>query len=461
MATIITQECINCGACEPECPNTAIYQGGVEFDMAGAKHPALHAEIFYIVPEKCTECVGFFDYEACAAVCPVDCCVTDPGRPESEEVLMARARELHPDKEFDEAFPSRFHPGRGAPAKEAAAAPATNGAAGAATMPAQAASGAAAPVRASATGRIERALPRREKKLAAGGAARIAGAEAEGPFDDILRHAREPKHTMSSRLVGLVLRLASPVLGALPHITKKTLEVGYGDPKVFSAQSSTALNILLNFILYPVVFYAIGLMEGVPAFTEGDKTWIVIGVLLASAESLLRLRDGIFHQLPVDKMIYRASVYGAPLGLVLQPLVARLLRSRTSGHVPVEGFYSREFEAKRERERRYGEVYAVQEFDRGYYVRFELPRTIPPSAAREERGLGSEMPDYDLELKVADGGLTIKGSVVDPELRAVCGISPAFPADFRTEIPLAGALGGFRHRYVDKTLEVAVLKVGA
>jgi ferredoxin len=110
MATIITEECINCGACEPECPNTAIFQGGVEFDLAGAKQPALNAEIFFIVPEKCTECVGFFDYEACAAVCPVDCCVTDPDLPESEEVLIERAKELHPDKEFPGPVPSRFNP---------------------------------------------------------------------------------------------------------------------------------------------------------------------------------------------------------------------------------------------------------------------------------------------------------------------------------------------------------------
>jgi ferredoxin len=110
MATIITEECINCGACEPECPNTAIYQGGVEFDLAGEKKPALDAEIFFIVPEKCTECVGFFDYEACAAVCPVDCCVTDPDLPESEEVLMARAKEIHPDQEFPAPVPSRFNP---------------------------------------------------------------------------------------------------------------------------------------------------------------------------------------------------------------------------------------------------------------------------------------------------------------------------------------------------------------
>ena len=100
MATVITSECINCGACEPECPNTAIYQGGVEWEHNGAMHPAIAQDIFYIVPEKCTECVGFHDHEACAAVCPVDCCVPDPKIPETEEVLIARARTLHPEQEF-------------------------------------------------------------------------------------------------------------------------------------------------------------------------------------------------------------------------------------------------------------------------------------------------------------------------------------------------------------------------
>ncbi len=114
MATIITDECINCGACEPECPNTAIYQGGVEFDaLDGSKLAALSDDFFYIVPEKCTECVGFYDAEACAAVCPVDCCVPDPNLPETEEALLARAQQIHPDKAFGDDFPSRFRAGAG------------------------------------------------------------------------------------------------------------------------------------------------------------------------------------------------------------------------------------------------------------------------------------------------------------------------------------------------------------
>lgn len=93
MATMITSECINCGACEPECPNNAISQ---------------NEEIYVIDPLLCTECVGFHDYEACAAVCPVDCCVTDPNNVETEEALITRARSIHPDTDFGDSFESRF-----------------------------------------------------------------------------------------------------------------------------------------------------------------------------------------------------------------------------------------------------------------------------------------------------------------------------------------------------------------
>jgi ferredoxin len=108
MSTTITEECINCGACEPECPNTAIYEGGAAWANHGQNQPALKQDIYYIVPEKCTECVGFFDQEQCAAVCPVDCCVPNADDPETEEQLLAKARAIHPEAEFGPDAPSRF-----------------------------------------------------------------------------------------------------------------------------------------------------------------------------------------------------------------------------------------------------------------------------------------------------------------------------------------------------------------
>ncbi len=83
MATMITEECINCGVCLPECPNEAITEG---------------SEIFQIDPVLCTECVGFHDVEQCAAVCPVDCCLPDPNNCEEEQSLFARAKVLHPEQ---------------------------------------------------------------------------------------------------------------------------------------------------------------------------------------------------------------------------------------------------------------------------------------------------------------------------------------------------------------------------
>ena len=114
MAIIITDECINCGACEPECPNNAIYEGGVEWainegttidgpytiETGAVVRPdemqmPVEDDYYYIVPDKCTECVGFHEEPQCAAVCPVDCCVPDPDREEAEEILRARQERLH------------------------------------------------------------------------------------------------------------------------------------------------------------------------------------------------------------------------------------------------------------------------------------------------------------------------------------------------------------------------------
>jgi ferredoxin len=83
VSTMITELCINCGVCEAECPNHAIREGTLTY---------------VIDPALCTECVGFHDREQCAEVCPVDCCVPDPNRPEQEPTLFDRARRLHPDQ---------------------------------------------------------------------------------------------------------------------------------------------------------------------------------------------------------------------------------------------------------------------------------------------------------------------------------------------------------------------------
>ncbi|MFC1944808.1 YfhL family 4Fe-4S dicluster ferredoxin [Chloroflexota bacterium] len=82
MAYKISEECISCGACEPECANNAISEG----------------ETTYVIDaRKCTECVGNYETARCVDVCPVDSCVVEPS--ESKDVLLERWRTLHPGDE--------------------------------------------------------------------------------------------------------------------------------------------------------------------------------------------------------------------------------------------------------------------------------------------------------------------------------------------------------------------------
>ena len=114
MAIKITDDCINCGACEPECPNHAIYENNQAWTMeegtnvsgsyvlsdgrevdAYAEQEPLSEDFFYIVPDKCTECVGFHETPRCANICPVDCCIPDKIFEESHEDLRSKKMKLH------------------------------------------------------------------------------------------------------------------------------------------------------------------------------------------------------------------------------------------------------------------------------------------------------------------------------------------------------------------------------
>ena len=79
MALLITDECINCDVCEPECPNGAITKG---------------KEIYEIDPNLCTECVGHYDASQCVEVCPIDCIITDPANKESKDQLRRKYEAL-------------------------------------------------------------------------------------------------------------------------------------------------------------------------------------------------------------------------------------------------------------------------------------------------------------------------------------------------------------------------------
>ena len=454
MATTITSECINCGACEPECPNNAISQGD---------------PIYVIDPLLCTECVGFHDFEACAAVCPVDCCVTDPNNIESEEVLIARAKAIHPETSFGADFQSRFRKGNGAqvaPAVEASeksalppSAPVTAAAAMAIpsvkplTPPAvTAAKPAVAPANVVKSMPKTAPEPKREAKPK-----KIFPDELPNDFDELVMQFRGGKLSRSKRLL---IGLAQPVLGALPHKMKKSLESAVQNPVVFSAAGATGLNILHNAVLYPIVLMVLAAVVKGPAvlFSQDINMFVFIGIILALIEGIYRLRDGIFHAKPTEEMKLPAAIYGIPLGILLQPLLAKQTGMVRNLPIPVDGFYSRGFVDKLERERRYGNVYTVEDRGGALLLRLEFPRSLPDIGVADRQKISDEMPDYDYDLALKSGQFIVRGRCSDERVRKISSSVGAFPPEFTTVIPLQGRIVGFAHKFENKLLEVLLLK---
>lgn len=528
MATTITDDCISCGACEPECPNNAISQAD---------------PIYVIDPKLCTECVGFHDYEACAAVCPVDCCVTDPQNVESESVLIERARQLHKETDFGENYPSRFRkanaeqkasapiaganaqpvidasvsePKPASPAAEAASAqpgfvsPAADVNAEPAPKPAVplAAEPKPAPTSSSAvspaaephekpTAKPIIASPAAEAKPAptpspaavstAAETRPIATAVAEAPptqaapkpgtpaskgmkpqktfakelpvgFEEVSKQYRS-SGSLNRGIGKLLVILVQPLLGALPHETKKGLEAAVQSP-LFTAAGSTGLNIVQNAVLYPLICMAVAALLRGPfiLFSQEINGYVLFGFVLAAVEAVYRLRDGIFSPKPADEMSFRASVYGAPLGLILQPLLEKQTGLIRDFPIPVDGFYSPGFVEKLERERRYGNVYTLEDRGGAFLLRMELPRYVPDIGLEGMSQLPSEMPDYDYDLALQNGQFIVKGRCADEQVRKISSSIGAFPPEFTTVIPLREKVTGFAHRFENKLLEVFLLK---
>ncbi|MGH7927119.1 MAG: hypothetical protein ACREQV_04935, partial [Candidatus Binatia bacterium] len=256
-----------------------------------------------------------------------------------------------------------------------------------------------------------------------------------------------------------LILLAQPVLGALPHGMKKRIEDSVQSP-LFSAAGSTGLNILHNVVLYPVIAMAIAVALRGPEIlgSQAINAYVLIGLVVAIAEAVFRLRSGIFGSKPADEMVFPASVYGAPLALVIAPLLEKHGGLIREVPIPVDGFYSRGFDEKLERERRYGNVYTVEDRGGALLLRLEFPRRMPDIGIASRSKLPDELPDYDYDLALHDGQFIIKGRCDDENVRKISSSVGAFPPEFTTAIALKEKVVGFAHRFEDKLLEVFLLK---
>jgi hypothetical protein len=264
---------------------------------------------------------------------------------------------------------------------------------------------------------------------------------------------------LSKGLGKALVILAQPVLGALPHDTKKQIEAAAQSPW-FTAAGSTGLNIVHNAVIYPVVCMIVAVILHGPAilFSQEINNYILVGLFLAVVEGVYRLKDGILHVKPAEEMVFPAAVYGVPLGLALQPILAKHAGVIREIPIPVDGFYSKGFVEKLERERRYGNVYTVEDRGGAFFLQLEFPRWLPDIGLPNRQQLPDEMPEYDYDLALKDSQFIIKGKCTDERVRKISSSIGAFPPEFTTIIPLKERVVGFAHRFENKLLEVLLLK---
>jgi hypothetical protein len=238
------------------------------------------------------------------------------------------------------------------------------------------------------------------------------------------------------------------------------LEKAVAKPIAFSAAGATALNILMNLVMYPLILMAIGAAAaGVDViFSQSINGYILTGVLFGFIEGAYRIREGIFRAQPADELAYRAAFYGVPLAIALRPLLERQAGMVRGLPTPVDGFYEKGFVEKLERERRYGNAYTLQDWGSAYFLRMEFPTKVPDIGLPARSALPDVMPDYDYDLVLKDGHFIIKGRITDERIRKISSSVGAFPPEFTTVIPLQERIEGFSHRFANKLLEILLLK---
>lgn len=265
-------------------------------------------------------------------------------------------------------------------------------------------------------------------------------------------------------LIPISVSLLQPLLGALPAKTKDRLEAAFNDRRVFSSAGATGMNLAVHMVVIPLLFSAFAVVALNESFySKAVRPWFFYGVLAAIAEAVFRMRECVIQARPLSEAVYRGAIYGPFLIPLVMPLLRRAHVHTEESREAFEGYYgtSTAYDDKRERERRYGEVFTLEERPSGWLFRMELPRRIPPSGIKTELGLGDEMPDYDLTLNLEGGVFVVHGKVVDPRLRTVAATAPAFPPDFTTRIPLSERCIGFVQRYEGKVLEAVIVKQSA
>jgi NAD-dependent dihydropyrimidine dehydrogenase PreA subunit len=264
---------------------------------------------------------------------------------------------------------------------------------------------------------------------------------------------------------GFLLWALQPLLGALPARAKYLLE-GYAGARRFSAASATWSNIVVNLTLYFVGALALAASTLGEDWAASGLTDLLLflGVLAGFGEGLVRAWSAMFDPDAPAHQHYKASLYGWASGWLVWPVVEALVRPAARSpeadirppDKPIPGGEVH-FVDELEKRRRYGMVHHVAEEPAAYVVTLELPRRTP-EPLRTRFNLPPELPDYDLRVSVEEARETVavEGVLDDPRFAMAAGRSPGFPSSFLTQFRLPGVGDQFQTRYADKTLTIRI-----
>jgi hypothetical protein len=281
--------------------------------------------------------------------------------------------------------------------------------------------------------------------------------ELKDDFEDVLARVLVASPALARRFLRWVITVAQPLLGAGSDSVKRHLERVVGQPSVFSRGRATVRNCMLNVLLYPALITTAAVAAAGWGVLSGQvKGAIFAGVAVAAIEWMLRMRESLFRGIPSGEAPLRGSIYAPLANLLGRALAAGLGGKSVQSQVGFDGFYDERFDDKAERDRRYGEVYRLEDLGGGYLFRLEFPRHVPSSSLTDELGLPREMPDYEYDIELHDGHLIVRGTVADSRVRKLTCVAAAFPPEFTTRVQLARPVAGFRHRYREKVLEIAL-----
>jgi NAD-dependent dihydropyrimidine dehydrogenase PreA subunit len=453
------QECIDCGACMPECPVQAIFTEATVPDQWRS-----YIEKNRVIFETRTVTKASGEIPAESAPTTATAPRTAPVRvTELSRERVLRILQAVEEGTLDAEIALLQFVGTPTatpipPVTPAVAAPAPT-------------ASAAKPV-SKVDPRVPAAVAERVKVVPAGyGGTEVGDEDEEMPLETAPIASSEPplpRPELQVRGVGaFLLRVLQPVLGALRAKEKYLLE-GYAGSSVFSASFATWSNAALNLFVY----WFVGLGLAAMVLGEGWESsglvnvFLLLSTVFGVVEGSVRIWNAMFDASAPAHRQYRASLYGWLVNWLVWPIVEAAVRPaarKPQADVlpPQKAIPGGEvhLEDEIEKRRRYGMVHSVIEEDREYLIRLEMPRKTPITSRKARFKLPDDLPDYRIEVWSEGSVVNVRAILDDPRFAEVAGRDPGFPASFLTMFKLEGATSQVQQEY-DAEQKVLTIRVG-